>query len=834
MKSAYIFLLFFIFSFSLLYSNQSLANHASGLAITYSHIGGNQYLIDVILYRECSGDVPPPTLTVYISSLQCGLTDSLTLNSLFGFEITTSCPGNPSTCMGGTEPGIQKCIYENLYSFPAQCADWVLSITIPTRNAAITTIQNPAATDVYVDARLNNTIGDNTSPHHAVEFLAFICIGQTFVFNPGMIDPDGDSLVFSLIAPRTAENTNVSYIPPYSSTQPITSNPAASLDQNTGDFVSLPTTAEVGVMAYQVLEYRNGLLIGSTTFEMLVYTIPCSIAGSIDISGFDGSFDYSGAIYPGAICYDIFTYCSDPDDTLIVTCNNSSIPGSTYLITGNYHPTCTFCWTPDSADVRPQPYTFFISATSDHCPSPGMVIGSFSITVGLHHGYFSGEVFYDINVNGIKDSLENNLPGQQIKINPDNVTHFTDPAGKFFITSSVNGIREVTAIPPPNWHLTTDSISYLFPDDTLPHQDIDFGFAPDYDYNDLDVHISSLFPQCNNNVQYNLSYENYGTTIVDGRIVFVPDSNAVFITSIPTPSLISGDSLYFNFNNLYPFQSRQISLTLLLPGPGMNLDFNSSVQIDSAGNYYTKNPTSMQQEVSCFYNPNDKAVSPIGLFADHRTLYMEPLEYTIRFQNTGTNTIPTLYIQDIIDPSFDLNTFHVTGSSHTVNTTIYPDRTVEFRMENIMLPDSNVNVQASKGFIQYEILPLLNLPLPVVVENSALIFIDGQHPVSTNLVWNTLDSVLTVSIASLNTDDEKNLVIPNPFHHQAEIILSKAFANVESQFRIFNAMGKLMESRKVNASVITLKNENLENGIYLFELTNKIGQRSTGRFIIVN
>ena len=677
-------------------------------------------------------------------------------------------------------------------------------------------------------------IGDNNSVQHAVDLLVFICIGQNFTFNPGMIDMDGDSLVYSLIAPRTAENSNATYIPPYSVTEPISSIPSASVNPVTGDFYCSPIASEVGVIVYQVLEYRSGLLIGSTTHEMLVYTIPCSTGGTITLSGFDGGFDYSSSIYPGPVCFDIFSGCSDPDDTLILSCNNSGLPGSTFFFTGDYHPTLTICWTPDSSDVRPQPYTFTITATSDHCPSPGVIVGSYSITLTQHRGYFSGEVFYDLNVNGIKDTLEYNLPGQQIKIIPDNTTHFTDPAGKYFITSSVNGMRQVTTIPPANWHLTTDSISYSFPDDTQAHQDLDFGFAPDYDYNYLDVHISSLFPQCNSNVLYNISYENTGTTIVDGRIVFVPDVNCVFISSTPSPDLVSGDSLYFNFNSLYPFQSRQISLTMLTPGSGVNLDFNSSIQIDSAGTYYTKNSTSMQQEVNCFHTPNDKAVSPLGLDGDHRTLCTEPLEYTIRFQNTGTDTISTLYIQDVIDPSFDLNTFHVTGSSHAVNTTIYPDRTVEFMMGNIMLPDSSVDAQGSKGFIQYEILPASNLPLPIVVENSASIFIRAQPPLNTNTVWNTLDSVLAVSTEALKVDDEKNLVIPNPFHQQAEIILSKTFANVESQFRIFNAMGKLMESKTINASSVIIKNDNLENGIYLFELTNTIGQRTTGRFIIMN
>jgi uncharacterized repeat protein (TIGR01451 family) len=64
-------------------------------------------------------------------------------------------------------------------------------------------------------------------------------------------------------------------------------------------------------------------------------------------------------------------------------------------------------------------------------------------------------------------------------------------------------------------------------------------------------------------------------------------------------------------------------------------------------------------DISCFevgssYDPNDKAASPRGLGDDHYILPNEPLNYTIRFQNTGNDTAFTVVIRDTLDMDLDI------------------------------------------------------------------------------------------------------------------------------------------------------------------------------------
>src|SRR6185503_8680920 len=103
-----------------------------------------------------------------------------------------------------------------------------------------------------------------------------------------------------------------------------------------------------------------------------------------------------------------------------------------------------------------------------------------------------------------------------------------------------------------------------------------------------------------------------------------------FVTSVPVPDLISGDSLYFNFQNFTPFSANAISVVLHVPNsPADSLHFNAFAQFDSSGNYYTLDSHPLNQMISCSSDPHDKSVSPEGVLADHYTLYNDTMFYTI-------------------------------------------------------------------------------------------------------------------------------------------------------------------------------------------------------------
>src|SRR5690606_20927804 len=89
------------------------------------------------------------------------------------------------------------------------CDNWKFWISIAARNHAITNLLNPGQQMIYIEAMLDNTVStENSSPYFSAAPIPYCCIGYPFVYDNSAVDPDGDSLVFESIVPRTGSNNN--------------------------------------------------------------------------------------------------------------------------------------------------------------------------------------------------------------------------------------------------------------------------------------------------------------------------------------------------------------------------------------------------------------------------------------------------------------------------------------------------------------------------------------------------------------------------------------------------------------------------------------------------
>jgi uncharacterized repeat protein (TIGR01451 family) len=128
-----------------------------------------------------------------------------------------------------------------------------------------------------------------------------------------------------------------------------------------------------------------------------------------------------------------------------------------------------------------------------------------------------------------------------------------------------------------------------------------------------------------------------------------------------------------------------------------------------------------------------------------QSLLDDPIDYTIRFQNTGNDTAFQVVIRDTLDVNLDLNTLEITGASHPYEAFLKPDRTLEFRFSNIHLPDSSTNEPGSHGFVSYRIYPTPNLSSPTIIRNTAYIYFDFNGGIQTNTAVNELVDVLNAT-----------------------------------------------------------------------------------------
>lgn len=390
-------------------SFQAKATHSSGADLQYTWISGNTYRVVVSFYRDCAGVAAPTSISLNAASTSCGRNQNytLSLDAASGNEITFPCRTVITKCTNSasTYAGYQQYRYIGNVTLPAQCSDWVMSFYVCCRNCAITTLNNPCSDNMYIEATLNNLIAqNNNSPQFTNIPVALICVNQSFTYNHGVFDPDGDSLVYSFINPKTfntSTNTigSVTFNPGYSSSSPLTSSPAVSLNSVNGDIIMNPTVNnEIGVTAIIVREYRNGVLIGSVIRDMQFLTRICNPNFLPTSTGINGSNVFNVTVCPGTNIN--FTVNSaDPNATDTVVMNwNSSIPGATFNTVGAVLPVGTFNWTPTLADARDQPYTFIVTVRDNACPFAGSQTYSFVIDVPKITATINSPLFNGYNV----------------------------------------------------------------------------------------------------------------------------------------------------------------------------------------------------------------------------------------------------------------------------------------------------------------------------------------------------------------------------------------------------------------------------------------------------
>ncbi|MEL7421853.1 MAG: T9SS type A sorting domain-containing protein [Bacteroidota bacterium] len=138
------------------------------------------------------------------------------------------------------------------------------------------------------------------------------------------------------------------------------------------------------------------------------------------------------------------------------------------------------------------------------------------------------------------------------------------------------------------------------------------------------------------------------------------------------------------------------------------------------------------REVVGPYDPNDKTAIPIGL-TDQQYIEQDwPIDYTIRFQNIGTDRARNVILEDTISPLLDLRTFVPVGASHNFEWRVDDERLLRVIFPDINLPDSTSNAMESQGFFSYRIKPRSDAPFETEIINYADIFFDYNPAIRTN------------------------------------------------------------------------------------------------------
>jgi hypothetical protein len=252
--------------------SQANASHMAGADISYEFLGNDQYKVSYTLYSDCSGSLPPVSMNASVRSNNCSFSQSFVLQKVIGSEvvISTNCTSAPSTCNGGMNAGFKQIDYSGTFLLQQKCSDIIFSVTDCCRNSAITSIHNPDTQPLYVEATLNNVNGENSSPVFSGKPIMVLNTNQQNQLSANSTDIDGDSLVYSLVAPRTSELTQVNYVSGYDEHHFIATNSDQTINSQNGTIGIIPSQQETAILAIKVSEFRNGELIGSTMRDIQV------------------------------------------------------------------------------------------------------------------------------------------------------------------------------------------------------------------------------------------------------------------------------------------------------------------------------------------------------------------------------------------------------------------------------------------------------------------------------------------------------------------------------------------------------------------------------------
>ncbi|MBK8497774.1 MAG: T9SS type A sorting domain-containing protein [Flavobacteriales bacterium] len=500
-------------------------------------------------------------------------------------------------------------------------------------------------------------------------------------------------------------------------------------------------------------------------------------------------------------------------------------------VPGGYFPAGSQAYTSVAGNLAPGDYWLVqFMSMSAFLPSTGCG-DSVMVTVpdlGNTCGNVKGTAFMDYDLNCTRQSNEPYVPGSVVEILP----------GPYYAMTNGSGLY-TTNLPFGNYTAEQQSLTVT---EHCAGSPVPFALTagaglstvnmPDTSLVPLDAMLTSASGPARPGFQFqvalgstNLTPAGSGST----TLTFTFDPLVSFVSASPAGTVV-GNTVTWNQSQLTAFQQRTVQVYLQVPPDigllGTVLNNSAALTTVNADANTTNNSVILPVIITGAYDPNDKIATTSSGYST--SLYYidgdEWIDYTIRFQNTGTDTAFHVVITDTIAPELDLGSFVAGAASHGYTVDIRNGNTLRFAFYNIQLPDSNVNELRSHGFVSFRIRPSLPLLPGTVIENTANIFFDFNPPVIT-------DPSVLVAEFSTGVDGERAnalIVAPNPTSGEVRITST---SGAIAQVTLFTLDGRMMMNAMPNASMATLSTERLPSGLYLLQVDHANGATSRTRLM---
>lgn len=475
---------------------------------------------------------------------------------------------------------------------------------------------------------------------------------------------------------------------------------------------------------------------------------------------------------------------------------------------------------------------------------PATVLGTHTVVgrgmilarIGTRHNTVTGALYLDQNGNGRPDAGDVPLAQQGIVTglqagNSYFGTLDTDGQYRFYV--GPGAYTAVAPVPPLHYALSQPAAGSYGGSfvgygrvDTARH----FGYRPIANQADIRV---TLTPYCAARPGflsiYRLTVENVGTTTVaNGTATVTLDGRMAYVSSAPVGTR-SGQTVSWTYTNLPPFSRRTFDVSFSLPtntplGTALSSTATAPLPTDVVP---ADNTSTAPQTVTGSFDPNDITVNYQRLTPAQVAAQL-PLDYTIRFQNMGTDTAFTVVISDTLNfRKLNVASLMLVAQSHSCIWSLSGTGLLTVRFLNIKLPHRNQDVIRSQGFVRFRVRPKTTLAVGEIIPNHGHIFFDYNAPIRTNTATTAVLLPTAVAAARPGLAWE---VYPNPARETVTLAADLTTAG-PVRVQVLDALGRACQTADFAAPAgplrQTLDVRNLRPGLYLLRLQLPDGQTSS-------
>ncbi|MFA7446178.1 MAG: T9SS type A sorting domain-containing protein [Flavobacteriaceae bacterium] len=436
----------------------------------------------------------------------------------------------------------------------------------------------------------------------------------------------------------------------------------------------------------------------------------------------------------------------------------------------------------------------------------------------------TGALLFDLNNDGICD--EAGIPQSFIKVNitdgVDQNSTFTDNDGNYILFTQEGEFTLTPQVENPTFFNVTPVTEIVtFPDNNNNEEVVNFCITPNGVHPDLEVVIVPINPaRPGFEATYKIVYRNKGNQLMseDYGLSFVYNQNLMnFVSASVTPDSQIAGAMNWSYEDLLPFESREILVTMQINPPTdpenpVNIDdiltFTSVIMPQAGDENVMDNIYILNQTVVGAYDPND--ITCIEGDVVDPDYIGEELHYVIRFENTGNFYAENVVIAMEIDEAlYDVSSLRVLNASHNVRAQVR-DNIAEFFFNQIYLDSGG------HGNILLVMKSHTALEEGDSVLSKADIYFDYNYPIITN-------NAVTLFEEELSRDNHELAALisiyPNPATDRVTISSETKIKSVEW----YDLSGRLIRISLVNDYQTIQDIASESEGIYVIKIQTEQG-----------